>query len=424
MSSQTQLFSINGLVDTNKTVWQNVETIAAASAAFVTWDPFTAKFGVVINEPGTSVRTITEDEIIGQVNISETAWQELYNACEISFPNRDMRSRVDLIRYDAPVAERYDYEPDNILTIESDLINDSVQADVIAITELKQSRQNKVVSFNTDFTHMDLDPGDIITLVLPYWGWGSGKQFRVVSMEEADTDDGNIIISFTCIEYSSDVYNYNGITRYERTVGVGIPSIQNNINVQTVKDETVGTQVGRALATDTGKDAILAGGVPVYDSLEAAYSTTQVDTALNTPGSSLGSILYVDRDVKSIQIIFESPSGDVDYDVYIDEVQESRTYVGNIPVAINLEYSTDNVTYSSVKTRYIDWAATGTQFYLTNASAGYYKVTFALSNTLDLDQDVPGTVTGTAKSVIEVTGCTSVADPAGDAAKTTFIILE
>jgi len=281
MSGQQQLFTINGLVDTNKSVWKNLEALAGASAAYVTWDPYIFKYGVVINEPGSSTRSFTDDNIIGAISVTETPFDELYNSCEVRFPNKDIRDRMDTIRYDEPVADRFDLEPENRLDIQYDFVNDPIQADVIAITELKQSRVNKTVQFTTDFTNMDLAAGDVIDITNELFDW-SAKLFRVVEITQTDTPEGQIIIDVVAIEYDSEVYNYNNLTRYSRVLDIGVPfNIKNNTQVETTKDETTGTQVGRALATDTGKAAITAGGVPVYNSLDSGFTTTQVDTSLN-----------------------------------------------------------------------------------------------------------------------------------------------
>lgn len=401
MSSSRQIFTVNGIIDTNKTVWQNVEAIANSCATWVTFDPFTMQYGVVINEPGTSVRSITEDDIIGQIRLTETPWEDLYNSCEVSFPNRDIRDRVDWIRYDEPVADRFDSEPDNKLTIQSDLINDPVQADVIAITELKQSRQNKTIAFTMDFTALELDQGDIVDITIPYWDFDQ-KLFRIITIEEDDTENGEVIVNITAIEYNSDVYNYDGIIRYDRSTSINIPAFTNNVVAKQTQAEDTGTAVGRALNTDVGKGAISSGGVPLYDSFDIEFSSSTVTTNFNS-SLSVGATQQVPFDSKNIQIIVESPTGDVNYDVYIDEVLESRTYIGNIPMFVQLQYSADNVTYSTVKSRFLDWAATGTIFNLTDVIAGYYKIETSLVDTLDLDQDVPSSVTGTDKSVIDVT---------------------
>ena len=421
MSGQQQLFTINGLVDTNKSVWKNLEALAGASAAYVTWDPYIFKYGVVINEPGSSTRSFTDDNIIGAISVTETPFDELYNSCEVRFPNKDIRDRMDTIRYDEPVADRFDLEPENRLDIQYDFVNDPIQADVIAITELKQSRVNKTVQFTTDFTNMDLAAGDVIDITNDLFDW-SAKLFRVVEITQTDTPEGQIIVDIVAIEYDSEVYNYNNLTRYSRVLDIGVPfNIKNNTQVETTKDETTGTQVGRALATDTGKAAITAGGVPVYNSLDSGFTTSQVDTTLNG-GSNFGSILNTTA-LKNLQIVVEGPQATVDYDVYIDEVQVSRQYVGAVPVGITVAYSTDNVTYNNIKQVYKEWTGNSHVFNITDASAGYYKVQLESVDTLVLDQDTPASVT-TNQATVSITNIASQAQPGGDAATISFVTLE
>lgn len=421
MSSSRQIFTVNGIIDTNKTVWQNVEAIANSCATWVTFDPFTMQYGVVINEPGTSVRSITEADIIGQIRLTETPWENLYNSCEVSFPNRDIRDRVDWIRYDEPVADRFDAEPDNKLTIQSDLINDPVQADVIAITELKQSRQNKTIAFTMDFTGIELDQGDVIDITIPYWDFNQ-KLFRITTIEEDDTDNGEVVVNITAIEYNSEVYNYDGIIRYDRSTSINIPAFSNNVVAKQTQAEDTGTAVGRALDTEVGKNAIAAGGVPIYDSFESSFTPAAVDSAYNA-GATVSSVFQTTADLKNLQIVFESPAGEVDYDVYIDEVSESRTYAGNFPVIADLGYSTDDITYTLINRVYLGPGTPSHIFNLTDASAGYYEVSTYLSATLDLDQDVPGTVTGLDKSILNVTNVSTGAAPGGEGLKISWIVL-
>lgn len=422
MSSQQQAFTINGLVDTNKSVWANAEKIASASAAWITWDPWTFQYGVVINKPTASTRSFTDDNIIGSITVSEIPFEELYNSCEIKFPNSDIRDRPDYIRYDQPVADRFDFEPDNKLTIEFDFVNNPIQADVIAITELKQSRLAKTVSFTTDFQQLDLTPGDVIDITNEYFDWDQ-KEFRIVEITQTDTEAGEIFVDIIAVEYSDDTYNYNDLTKLTRTVGTGVPAVKNNAQVQTVSDETVGTQVGRALATDTGKAAITDGGVPVYDSQDVGFTVSTVNTQLNG-GSSYGATYQATAAVKNLQVVFEGPYGTVDYDIYVDEVLESRDYVGAVPLTLVLEYSTDNATWSTLRTTYLEFTGNNHIFNITDAAAGYYKITAALVDTLTLDQDVPTSVT-TNKAVVDITGVNvQTLDASGDASTISVITLE
>jgi hypothetical protein len=421
MASTTQLFTINGLIDTSKNVWQNAENIATAAQAWITYDNYRQQWGVVINQAGNSTRSFNDTNILGQITLTESKSEDIYNSCEISFPNRDILDRVDYIRYDPPIEDRFDYEPDNQLRVQTDLVNDAVQAEVIALTELKQSRLTKIINFQTDFTNLDLQPGDIIDVTIDFWDYDQ-KLFRVIKIDESESGAGPIVLSITALEYSADVYDYTGIERLERTTEIGIANIQSNTNIQTTKDETTGVQVGRALATDVGSSAISAGGIPLYDSLQVGYTDTEIDTAWTT-NQSASVILTVIADVKLIQVNFEGAYGTVDYDVYIDGVSESRSFVGHLPTGITLQYSADDITYGSpLRIRNLNYGNNSTTMSITDAPAGYYKVQFGPVPLRDLDQDVPGSVT-TDKSDVAITNVATQVNPDGDAISVNFVVL-
>lgn len=293
MSGQQQLFTINGMVDTNKNVWQNLESLASASAAFVTWDPYTAEYGVVINEPGVSTRSFNDDNIVGAINVTETPFDELYNSAEVAFPNRDIRDKLDTIRYEQPVADRFDNEPENKLTMQYDFINDPIQADVIARTELKQARVNKSISFTTDFTNLDVAPGDVIDITIDYWGWDQ-KLFRVVELTQTDTAQGQLLIDVVAIEYDAEVYNYNNLDRYERVLDVGnLVPVQNNPSAQTNKDSTTGQQFKRVmedadLYQEILQPAFITQNYSTFDEIDVPITAAIWETYLDTTWAGEG----------------------------------------------------------------------------------------------------------------------------------------
>ena len=388
---QQQIFTINGLVDTNKTVWQNLEELAGASAAYVTWDPYTFKYGVVINQPGTSIRSFTDDNIIGAISITETPFDELYNSAEIRFPNKDIRDKTDTILYAQPPAERFDSEPDNKLSIQFDFVNDPIQADVIARTELKQSRVSKTISFTTDFQQLDMAPGDIIDLTNPYWGWDA-KLFRIVEITQTDTVQGEIFVDIVAVEYDADVYNYNDLTRLERTVNTGIPAVKNNAAVQIKSDQDLGTQVGRAVATDQGaaaiRDPLANVGYPVLETLTQSISTAQFKGIYSIPSSFNGAVELLATG-KTLEAKVTIPSAIY----YISDGAGGRVGGANettLPVDVDIKYSTDNgATYTSVTNlqHTVGAGAQALTFTVIDPAPGIYLIEFQASSYVDVDYD-------------------------------------
>jgi hypothetical protein len=206
--SETHKVDMNGVVDTNRTVMQNIENIANSSYAWVTYDITTGKWSVVINQAGTSVKSFTSDNIVGAVDLSITPLDRLYNAVEIQFPDRTLDDANRMVKAEMLAADLKQNEQENVLRLTYPLINDQIRALTLGLTELKQSRLDKVVSFVTNFTANGLRAGDIVDITLDTYSW-TNKLFRVLEVAEVDTDAGDFNLRVTCIEYSDTVYEHD-----------------------------------------------------------------------------------------------------------------------------------------------------------------------------------------------------------------------
>ena len=111
-----------------------------------------------------------------------------------------------------------------------DIINNSVQAELIASRELKQSRVDKIIEFRTDFTKLGLKAGDLIDVTNSALGW-TAKVFRIMKIVEEDADDGVFTLSIQALEYNADVYSTSGLTRTARSVSPEITAKKNNTAV-------------------------------------------------------------------------------------------------------------------------------------------------------------------------------------------------
>ena len=245
-TNTTRQFEINGIIDTNQNVLENINTLATASGCFVTWDEHAGTWNVIINTTGTSAFSFDDSNIVGSINVNGTGVTELYNSASISFPNTDARDTVDTVDVSIPDVDRYSNELDNRLDIKLDCISNSIQAGYIASRELKQSRVDKVISFTTNFLGNGVKAGDIVDVTATTYGYTS-KLFRVISVEEEDDDEGNILFGITALEYNADVYDSTGLIRSERSKRTGVVQKINNEAVQTSEDINVGKQIGRLL---------------------------------------------------------------------------------------------------------------------------------------------------------------------------------
>lgn len=263
---------INGAIDTNNNVLDNINKIATSSGCYVTWDPSQGKWNVVINDVGTSQFSFTDSNIISPITLGTSDIDQIYNRVTVQFPHQDLRDSIDTTTFRIPDLDRYNGETDNPLNINLELCNDPVQAQLIAARELKQSRVDKVVTFTADYTANGLLAGEIIDITNSAYGW-TNKKWRVITIEEQDGANGELVYGITAIEYDADVYSTAGLVREQRTTETEIkPS---SIN-QCILDEDGNVILDRVI--DNADGFAQAGFTPTVDAFETG-------TAILTPNS-------------------------------------------------------------------------------------------------------------------------------------------
>ncbi len=217
-------YQINGLIDTSRDVMSNLEAIASAAGSWVTFDIFSGKWSVAINKEGTSVASFDDSNIVGNIGIQGTGIQDLYNSVRVEFPNRDIRDAPDFAKIDIPEADRNDNEFDNTLNISYNLLNEPIQAEILGLIELKQTRVDLIVTFRADYSYMNLKAGEIIDLTNTAAGW-TNKDFRIISVREIHDADGALSVEFTALEYDANVYAVDDLFRFIRSDQTGIIAI-------------------------------------------------------------------------------------------------------------------------------------------------------------------------------------------------------
>lgn len=216
-------YRLNGVLDTNDTVFNNIEKIANSAASWVSFDALTGKWDVVINKEEAISYVFDDTNIIGGITLQSTDLKDIKNIVEVKFPHSDLNGQLDYIKIKIPEVDKLPNEPDNILSIEYRLLNDPVQAQLLGLIELKQSRMDKIITFRTDFRALDLPAGAVISVTNSLYGFIS-KTFRIVTISEVSTD-GGLMFEIVALEYSASVYDTSDLYRYIRTNSTGILSI-------------------------------------------------------------------------------------------------------------------------------------------------------------------------------------------------------
>jgi hypothetical protein len=219
----TGIIKINGVVNTENSVLTNINKIADAAAAFFTWDIELGKYSIVLNDPVTTAsRTFDDSNIVGSITVSAPSMTETYNSATIRFPHKDLKDDTDFVTVEISAGDRYPNEPDNELTMSTDLVNDPAHAQYLASLELNQSRAEDIIQFSTDFSNLGVKAGEVIAVTSSQYGYNS-KWFRVISVKEIDSEDGQLLINIVAQEYT-DIWN-TALQRTDVNKKTGIPPI-------------------------------------------------------------------------------------------------------------------------------------------------------------------------------------------------------
>jgi hypothetical protein len=105
-----------------------------------------------------------------------------------------------------PVAYTNSNDPNNTLEISYDIVNNAEQAQELGLLELLQTRVDRVIRFNTDFSEFGILAGDIIDVTNEPLGFVNAL-FRVVTLSETDNEQGGIDLEITALQYDPGIYD-------------------------------------------------------------------------------------------------------------------------------------------------------------------------------------------------------------------------
>ena len=165
-----------------------------------------------------------DDNIVSKIDISSTELYSLYNAVEVEFSDSTRKDQQNTVLVETPNSDRNPNEPDNVLQYKLDLVNDNMRAETLANIDLNQSRVGTVIQFNTDFSGMQTDVGDVIKVTSDLYGFDN-KLFRVMRCTEVQTPEGMVTVQMSCIEYSDDYYVQANIRQTPADLPIDIPKL-------------------------------------------------------------------------------------------------------------------------------------------------------------------------------------------------------
>jgi hypothetical protein len=219
----TSAIETNGVLDPSQNLLSNMESIIDNTGNWLTYDVYTGKWTVILNKAGTSVVTLTDSNILGEISISGTSLTQLDNQTKVQYQNTNIKDKTDFVKIAVPSGELHPNEPEKTREITLPFVNKQVVAAKIGLQQLKQARVDKIITFKTDFSYLQLKAGEIVGITSAVYGF-TAKPFRIITAQETENSEGDLVIEFKALEYESTVYDYN-ITEYAVETNNGILGI-------------------------------------------------------------------------------------------------------------------------------------------------------------------------------------------------------
>lgn len=229
--SNTQArYRINGPLDTAATCLENLQVLVDACDSWLQYSELTAKWRVIINKSYTPEQTINDlflvdsSNLVGGIQINPIGLNETYNEVEVAYPNANIKDQNDyqiVLLSDYQVGVMSPNEAVNRLNFNLPVVNNAVQAKYLAVRRLLQSREDLVIQFQTDFSGIVNEAGDVIRVTFPPYGW-TDKLFRVSSVAEEKYADGNLGASIVAFEYNDTIYADNSIQDFVPAFNTGL----------------------------------------------------------------------------------------------------------------------------------------------------------------------------------------------------------
>jgi len=226
--SQTlKRFQFDGSLDTNQPIMTNLQLMASSCDCLVKYNEITAQWGVIVQQPTYTVAmALDNSNIVSGIQISPTDISNSFNIAEVKFPDGAEQDSFASVTFDLAVINPsllYPNEPVNKQQITLQLVNGNVRAQLLANRFLESCREDLQVQLTINFSGIQLEAGDIVTVTSSNYGWTS-KLFRIAKVTEKFGDDGSVTAALSLLEFNPAVYDDANITQFAPAPNTGLGS--------------------------------------------------------------------------------------------------------------------------------------------------------------------------------------------------------
>ena len=212
-SNTIDLMNSHTVVDTAKKAIDNVKDFVRGSRSYLNFSG--GKYNILVETTGSASITLTEDNILGGINVISKNKNSRYNRVIANFINPDKNYQSDSAQF-PPVDETLVDTADQHATLLAEdggvllegrfdfsMLTNKFQAQEMAEIILRRSRSSLNVSLKADATALDLSIGDIVNITHATPAF-SAKPFRVQGM----TLNADHSIGLTLSEHQDSYYTF------------------------------------------------------------------------------------------------------------------------------------------------------------------------------------------------------------------------
>lgn len=223
-TTQTR-FRFDGVVDTKRAIMDNLQDMSGCCDCLVRYNEIESKWGVVTQKPTYTIAMALDDSnMVSSIQITPLDIAGTYNVIECKFPDESNQDSFNSATFDLAQIDpalMFPNEPVNKQSISLALVNNDVRAQYLANRMLKSSREDLQVQVQINYSGIQLESGDIVTITNSNYGWVA-KEFRVMKVTENFAGDGSITANLVLIEFNASIYDDVSITQFQPAPNTGI----------------------------------------------------------------------------------------------------------------------------------------------------------------------------------------------------------
>jgi hypothetical protein len=218
-------FKFDGAVDTKLTIMQNFQLMASSCDCLIRYNEINALWAVVVQSPSIDyVMDLNDSNMVSSITINPIDISNTFNVVECKYPDGSSQDSFASVTYDLQTIDPellFANEPVNKQSISLYFVNDNIRVQLLANRFLKAAREDLQVQCKIDYSGIQLEAGDLVTITNANYGW-TAKGFRINKITEEFLSDGMINASLNLSEYNPAVYDDANITQFTPALNTGI----------------------------------------------------------------------------------------------------------------------------------------------------------------------------------------------------------